>query len=146
VVAPPAESAVVSGDDRVARIRALADAGRSVEAHALAVSGTKADPGSVELHYLAAVILLERGDRLGAATAARRAAYLEPGLALVDIVLASALRGSGDLNGARRAYRRAHTELARADASALVRFGDGERAGGLLQMVETLIAALERQS
>jgi hypothetical protein len=142
----PTAPVISSTPELLVRIRALADAGRSLEAHGMAVSAAKSDPDCVEVHYLIAVIRLERGDHIGAATAARRAAYLEPGLTVAALVLASALRGSGDLSGARRAYRRARAQLARVDASEPVRFADGELAGGLLRSVEALLSTIERPS
>ena len=120
----------------VAQVRALADAGQHRAAAELVVAGLKAMPASAELHYLSAIICLDRGDPGAAAAAARRACYLDPDLVVAAITLAAALRLSGDLRGARRVYRRIRSQLADRPEMDLVPLGDGERIGGLRRSVE----------
>ena len=123
-------------DDLIARVQLMADAGRHADAIKLVQEASRVVPDSAELHYLTAVILLERGEPEAAAKAARRACYLDPGLVVASIALGSALRHAGDLRGARGAYRRARAQLAEGNETDLVRLADGERVGGLRRTVD----------
>lgn len=115
----------------------LAGAGQVL---ARAVAGYPLD---AEARYLSAVLLLEMGRDAESAGAARQALYLEPDLALAAVALGTGLRRTGDLRGARRAYRTAATILRRRPPDEELPFGDGERAGGLLRTVQSLIALVE---
>ncbi len=145
-VDPPARAIrpTVPAGDLVAAVRALADAGKHTAAEDLVAASLDTMPFSAELHYLSAIILLERGRPLPAAAAARRACYLDPDLVVAGIALGAALRHTGDLRGARRAYRRVRAQLVlRADTD-LVALADGERVGGLRRSVESCIALVDR--
>ena len=132
----PDTAVPISVDELVARVQSMADAGRHVEAMNLVEDASRIVPASAELQYLAAVILLERGEHDAAAKAARRACYLDPGLVVASIALGSALRHAGDLRGARRAFRRARAQLTEGNVADLVRLADGERIGGLRRTVD----------
>ncbi|HZP97455.1 MAG TPA: CheR family methyltransferase [Candidatus Limnocylindria bacterium] len=123
-----------------ARLRTLADRAEHDEVARVLVRAVQAHPLDAELHYLRAIMLLEQGKDGEAAAAARRALYLEPQLAVAAIALGSALHRSADVHAARRAYRSAAALLARRPPDEPVQLGDGERAGGLLRSVESLIA------
>jgi chemotaxis protein methyltransferase CheR len=139
-VAAPAVEAGPGGaravDDLIAQVQLMANAGRHADAMRLVEDASRVVPDNAELQYLTAVILLERGEHDAAAMAARRACYLDPGLVVASIALGSALRHSGDLRGARGAYRRARAQLAEGNETDLVRLADGERVGGLRRTVD----------
>jgi len=140
---PPVRVVPDPTGDLVAAVRALADAGKHGAAEDLVAASLEVTPFSAELHYLSAIILLERGRPVPAAAAARRASYLDPELVVAGIALGAALRHTGDLRGARRAYRRVRAQLVlRADTD-LVALADGERVGGLRRSVESCIALVD---
>lgn len=149
MTAPPALSVsrpvppVQLPGDLVTQVRALADAGRHSAAEQLVGAGLDAMPASAELHYLSAIILLERGTPVPAAAAARRACYLAPDLVVAGIALGAALRHAGDLRGARQAYRRVRFQLSRRPETDLVAMADGERVGGLRRSVEACLALMD---
>jgi len=122
------------------RLRTVIDAGEHAEAERILASAMGPHRLDAEVQYLGAVVLLEQGRHREAAAAARRALYLDPRLSVAALTLGSALRREGDLRGARRAYRVAARQLARQPATAEVPLGGGERAGGLLRTVESLLA------
>lgn len=122
------------------RLHALADAGQHDELDRVLAHAVKAHPLEAELHYLSAVLWLEKGRDEAAADAARRALYLDPGLVVAAMALGSALRRLGDPRGARRAYRSAAAILAKYAPDAPVDLADGEKAGGLRRSVDSLLA------
>lgn len=127
-------------EELLARLRTLADRGRHDEVARALFQAVNAYPLESELQYLSALVCLEQGRDQEAAIAAQRCLYLEPGLAVAAVALGSALRRTGDLSGARRAYRSASAVLGGRSPDEPVRFADGERAGGLLRSVDSLIA------
>lgn len=128
------------------RLHALADRGEHDEVARVLALTLKAYPLEPELHYLSALVCLEQGRDDAAAEAARRSLYLEPGLTVAAIALGAALRRLGDLRGARRAYRSAAAVLRGRSPDELVQLADGERAGGLLRSVDSLLALTEAAS
>ena len=123
--------------------RARTGGGDLAEAERVLTRAVAAHPLDAELRYLSAVLFLELGRDAEAAAAARQAVYLEPGLAVAAVALGSALRRVGDLRGARRAYRTAAAILAQRPPEEELALGDGERAGGLLRTVQSLLALAE---
>lgn len=123
--------------------RARTGDGDLAEAERVLTRAVAAYPLDAELRYLSAVLFLELGRDAEAAAAARHALYLDPGLAVATVAVGSALRRVGDLRGARRAYRTAAAILVRRPPEEELALGDGERAGGLLRTVQSLLALVE---
>jgi chemotaxis protein methyltransferase CheR len=124
------------------RIRALADGGRIVEALEAAVTASRQEPNSAELHYLRAVLLSETGREREAADVLRRVLYLDGQLAVAALALGLSLRRLGDQNGARRALGGARALLASRPADEPVPLADGEIAGSLLRTIDVQIRFL----
>ncbi|MBC7818112.1 MAG: hypothetical protein IAG10_14580 [Planctomycetaceae bacterium] len=123
------------------QVRALANSDVS-RAEQVCGAATARHPLSVELHYLHAVLLLELGQVEAAASAARRVIYLDRSLALAHFTLGSILRGLGDSEGARRAYRNARDLCEARPADELVPLSDGERAGRLKEAADLQLTLL----
>ncbi len=142
--APP-PSADADGDDEaawIARARALAGAGERDAAAEACARGLEAHPLCAGLHHLHALLLAEAGRPAEAAASARRAVYLDPGLAAAHAVLGTAQAAAGEGEAARRALRTAESLLAGMDADASTGSGDGETAGRLLGAVRARLALL----
>lgn len=141
------EAAAQPVPDGVEALRDLAHAsigrGDLAEAERVLSGAVARHPLDAQLRYLSTVLFLELGRDADAASAARHALYLDPGLALAAVALGSALRRSGDLRGARQAYRTAAATLARRPPEEELALGDGERAGGLLRTVRSLLALVD---
>ena len=137
----PAAQPVPDGVEALCEL-AHASIGRGdlAEAERVLSGAVARHPLDARLRYLSTVLFLELGRDADAASAARHALYLDPGLALASVALGSALRRSGDLRGARQAYRTAAATLARRPPEEELDLGDGERAGGLLRTVRSLLA------
>jgi len=118
-------------------VRALANV-EVAEAERACAAALKRHPLSVELHYLHSVLLIALAQVDNAIRAARRIAYLDGACEIGYFTLGGLLRRTGDLAGARRAYRNAYALLVAQPADALVPLSDGEHAGRLAE-----IAAIE---
>lgn len=118
-------------------VRALANV-EVAEAERTCAAALKRHPLSVELHYLHAVLLIALAQTDNAIRAARRTVYLDGTCEIGYLTLGGLLRLTGDLAGARRAYRNAHDLLVAQPTDALVPLSDGEHAGRLAE-----IAAIE---
>jgi chemotaxis protein methyltransferase CheR len=129
-------------DARAIHVRALAnlDTGQGEQACAEA---TARHPLSAELHYLHAVLLLDRGQPEEAIRAARRVLYLDRSLAMAHFTLGMLLQGAGDRTGARRAYRNAHDLCSSRPPDEIVPLSDGERAGRLAEAAAAQLAILD---
>lgn len=87
---------------------ALAQQGRLPESLQVAERAVRLWPDDAAPRHLLAVVLLETGDAVRAAQAARQAAYVDPGHAPAHLVLARCLELLGDNLGARRCRRNGH--------------------------------------
>lgn len=105
--APPRPPAMPAEPGEAERIRELANQRGPLEAAVAAASSCARSPLSAELRYLRGVLLWAAGRDAEAARELRRALYLDPSLAAVHFVLGSVLDRSGDMEGARRAFRNA---------------------------------------
>lgn len=139
----PAGDPVEAAGATVARVRALADAGRIAEALEAASAAARLFPVSAEVLYLRAVLLAEAGRDREAADGLRRALYVDRSLAVAALALGLALRRVGEIAGAGRALRQARAILAERPPDEVVPLADGERAGRLLATVDTQIRLLE---
>ncbi len=103
------------------------------EAERACTAALERRPDSAHLAYLNAVLLARRGQHAAAAAAARRALYLDRGLAVAQMTLGSALARLGESDQARRAFRAAERLLARLPADEPVPLADGESARRLAE-------------
>ncbi|MEX2156442.1 MAG: CheR family methyltransferase [Gemmatimonadales bacterium] len=123
-------------------VRALANRGELEAAGRACAAALDRHRTSAELTYLHAVLLAEAGQYADAATAARRALYLDRGLVVAHLALGGALARLGDTDGARRAFRNAERLLAAMPPGALVPASDGEPAGRLAEMARVQLRLL----
>jgi chemotaxis protein methyltransferase CheR len=106
------EPAAATAADLATQVRALGDAGRVDEACRVAAEAVAAHPMDVELRYLEAVVLLEAGRLEPAAAAASSAAYLDPQLPAVHLLLGQVEHARGNVERARRSFRNGSRLLA----------------------------------
>lgn len=123
-----------SGDEAVRAIRALGGAGDLAGALDAAADAIARFPLHTELRFLQAVVLLETGRPTDAATSARAALYLDPGLVMAHFALARAEVALGLQEAARRSLRNAAALLRALPGDAPVPMSDGEPAGRLAAM------------
>jgi chemotaxis protein methyltransferase CheR len=124
-------------------IRALANMGRIVDAEVKAAGALTDHPMCGELHFLHAMLLVERGRDEEARPAMRRALYLCPDRALAHFSHATLLVRKGRLREAARAFRVAHRLAASQPPDAPLPWSDGQSAGSLAQAAEAQIQILE---
>jgi chemotaxis protein methyltransferase CheR len=122
-------------------VRALANV-EVAEAERACADAVERHPLSVELHYLHAVLLMALARYGDAIRAARRVVYLDGACEIGYFTLGVLLRRTGDLAGARRAYRNARDLLVVQPADALVPLSNGEQAGQLAQLAATELEML----
>jgi chemotaxis protein methyltransferase CheR len=127
-------SSTVSTEHRVLLVRALANLGRLSEAGRACASALDAERDVAELHYLHSVLLMESGRPADAAAAAKRALYLDRGMIVAQLAVATAAARSGDSAAATRALATAERLLAGLPPGTVVPASDGEAAGRLLEM------------
>ena len=127
-------SNTVSTSDRILLVRALANLGRLPEAGRACASALDAQRDVAELHYLHSVLLMESGRPAEAAAAAKRALYLDRGMIVAQLAVATAAARSGDSAAATRALATAERLLAGLPPGAVVPASDCEAAGRLLEM------------
>lgn len=123
-------------------VRALANRGALREAGHACAAALDRHRTSAELTYLHAVLLAEAGRHKEAATAARRALYLDRRLVVGHLALGAALARLGDPDGARRAVLNARRLLAAMPPEAIVSASDGEPAGRLAEMTRVQLRLL----
>ena len=97
---------------------------------------------SAELHYLHAVLLMERRRNEDALSAVRKTLYLDRSLAIAHFTLGTLARRMGDTELARRAFRNAHEMCRNHPATDVVRFADDETYSSLSRAVELQLASL----
>lgn len=126
----------------VVLVRALANRGELDAAGRACAAALDHHRESPELVYLHAVLLAEAGLHSDAATAVRRALYLDRKLVVGHLLLGGALGRLGDLEGARRAVGNAQRLLAELESDTLVPASDGEPAGRLAEMARVQLELL----
>lgn len=119
----------------VVLVRALANRGRIADAMDACASGLVHHPHSAELLYLRALLLSEDDRADEAAVLARQAVYLDPTLAVAQLLLGSLRLRLGERRGGARALLAAERLLAGLPADAIVPASDGETVARLLAMV-----------
>jgi chemotaxis protein methyltransferase CheR len=130
----------------VLRVRALANEGRMEEAGRACLSALRLHRTSPELLYLHAVVLLAADRNADAAHAARRALYIDRGLAVAHLLLGDALLRLGSREDAKRALRNAERLLAPLAPAAVVPATDGERAGRLVEVARLKLRLIEKNA
>lgn len=120
----------------VVLVRALANRGDLDAAGRACAAALDRHRTSAELTYLHALLLGEAGRHAEAAAAARRAIYLEGGLAVAHLALGGALTRLRDATAARRAFRNAHRLLSAMEPDAAPPASDGEPAWRLRERAE----------
>jgi chemotaxis protein methyltransferase CheR len=120
-----------SEDAWIEKIRGLANLGRLREAGDACAVALDRYRASAEITYLHAVLLSEAGMHSASASAARRALYLDRTMIVAHLVLGSALRRTGDMPGAQRAFANAITLLDSMPSDAIVPASGGEPAARL---------------
>ena len=115
-------------------IRAIANQGRLDEAGQLCARALELLPMAPELHYLHATLLAEAGWYADAASASRRAIYLERRFVMGHLLLGDALTRIGDTAGARIAFANVIHLLADAGADTVIAAADGVPASRLRQI------------
>jgi chemotaxis protein methyltransferase CheR len=123
-------------------LRALANQGCHEAAAEVAERAIAASGPTAELLYLRAVLLLQSGDALAAATLARRSLYMDRELVVAHLTQAEAQRRLGNEDAARRSLRNAAALLQALPEDALVPGSDGERAGRLAELVRVKLQLL----
>jgi chemotaxis protein methyltransferase CheR len=120
--------------ESITLVRSLSNLGRLHAAADACVSALERHAMSAELAYLHAVILTQLGHFAAAATAARRALYLDRSFVLAHLALGEALARSGHERRARRSFQNAVDLLESAPPDAIVMGGEGESAARFLRI------------
>ena len=123
-------------------VRALADQGRLVEAGAVCAGALDRHRMSAELTYLHATLLAQSGRWGDAAAGARRALYLDRGLAVGHLLLGEALARTGNPSGAALAFQNAEVLLAPLAPDTPVLAAGGEPSARLLALARARRSAL----
>jgi chemotaxis protein methyltransferase CheR len=123
-------------------VRAGANAGDLGRAESLAARAAERHPLAPELHLLQAAVLSELARDAEALAALRRCLYLDRRLAVAHAALGALLARTGDLEGARRAWRNVRRICAALPAGAPLPLGDGQCAGRLSEVASARISIL----
>lgn len=121
--------------DIVLLVRAYADHGDFDRALLWCERGITSDRLNPTLHYLHAIILGERGDRIGEMDALRRTLYLDPDFILAVIALGSSARMTGRKKEADRHFANARSLLEKLPDNDAVPESGGLSAGRLLEIL-----------
>jgi chemotaxis protein methyltransferase CheR len=113
-----------------------------MQAEQVCRSHVKHHPLSAELHYLHAILLMERRSNEDAISSARQTIYLDRSLAIAHFTLGTLARRMGDTELARRAFRNARDMCCNHPASDVVRFADDETYDSLSRAVELQLTSL----
>jgi chemotaxis protein methyltransferase CheR len=125
-------------------VRAYANGGKRVEAERACATALDRCPVASELHTLQALLLNAARQHEAAVAAARRALYLDRGLAMAHLAHGAALAGLRDAPAARRAFRTAAKLLDALPGDAAVPATDGEPAGRLAGLAHVELSLLEQ--
>jgi len=139
----PAMEAKVDPNALALEVRRIANSGDWAAAEIAATEAARLCPLSAEIHFLRALVLAGLGNREAAATAARRAIYLDSSLALAHFTLGTILQASGDWHGALRAYGNARRLAGSQPNDEALPLADGENAGSLARAAASRIQDLE---
>ncbi len=123
-------------------VRALANLGRLAEAGTECASALDLHRGNAELLYLHAMLLAEAQRSGDAVAAVRRALYLDRGMTVAHLALATLLARAGDCPGALRSFRTVERQLSALEPGAPVPASDGEPARRLLEIAKAQRALL----
>ncbi|MDQ6831634.1 MAG: protein-glutamate O-methyltransferase CheR [Gemmatimonadota bacterium] len=115
-------------------VRALANLGRLADAGVECASALGMHRTNAELVYLHALLLSEAQRPTDAVGAVRRALYLDRGMTVAHLTLATLLARTGDCAGARRSFRTVEQQLSQMPPGAPVPASDGEPAQRLLEI------------
>jgi len=129
----------------VLHVKAMAN-NDAMQAEQVCRNHVKQHPLCAELHYLHAILLMERRCNEDAIAAARQTLYLDRSLAIAHFTLGTLARRMGDTELARRAFRNAREMCRNHPASDVVRFADDETYGSLSRAVEFQLASLGEMS
>jgi chemotaxis protein methyltransferase CheR len=140
--APPVGSPAETAAACVDKVKALANAKGSGPAAELAAEAARRHPTSPELHYLRAVLLLDLRRHDEAVAEIRRVLFLDRSLVAAHLLLGSTLRRTGDVAGARRAFRNAVRLCAGRPPEAPVALTQNETFGRLAEIAAAELAAL----
>ena len=127
-------------------VRAYANSGKLAEAERACAAAVARCPGAGELHTLQALLLNAARQHEAARSAARRALYLDRGLAVAHLAHGAALAGLRDTPAARRAFQAAARLLDALPADAVVPASDGEPAGRLAGLAHVELSLLGQAS
>ncbi len=132
-VEPPVEPPVLLQDETAEltalRAQANSDATGAVQA---AAAAAKLHPKSREIPFLEAILLMNLGRLAEAEVVLRRLIYLDPSLAVAHFALGNLRLRSGDLAGARRAFKAAGQAASALPADEVLALSDGETAGQMV--------------
>ena len=144
-------TAVVRRDDGdpalwIVLVRSLANQGQLAAAGLACAAALDRHRTSAELAYLHAMLLAEAGRCSEAASAARRALYLDRRLVVAHLALGGALARLGEVEGARRALGNAERLLVSLPPDAILPASDGEPAGRLAEMTRVQLQLLRGEA
>ena len=126
----------------IVAIRSVANQGRLNEAGELCARALELHPLSAELQYLHATLLAEAGWYGDAATASRRAIYLDRTFVMGHLLLGDALSRTGEPAAARIAFTNVLHFLANTEADAVIAAADGVPVARLRQVAELRLRTL----
>jgi chemotaxis protein methyltransferase CheR len=130
------------------RIRALANLGDRERTENAAAAAIAAQTLAPELHYLHAIVLLDRGRLAEAAQALRRVVYIDSSLAVAHFTLGSVLQRRGATGQALSAFRNALALSTALPADEILPLSEGEPAGRMADaaraQLDSLAAEMER--
>ena len=127
-------------------VRALANGGQSSAAALACAAALEAHPASAELAVLQSFLLTELSQPYAAMVAARRAVYLDRGLAVAHLAFGSALVRAGEAQAARRAFANALRLLDPMPAAAIVPASGGESAARLAVLARSQLQLLREDA
>jgi chemotaxis protein methyltransferase CheR len=145
--AAAAMSALASpGDDPLDAVRTALARGRFAEAKDLVDDVISVEPLRAEAHYLHGLALTDMGHDAEAASALRRAVYLDPDGGLAHFLLAGALMRLGETLAAARCYRAAAGALRRQSVDSVAEELGGRTMAELADTAAELAKRAEQQA
>ena len=125
------------------RVRAVANLRGSLEAERTAGERISRYPTNPELHYLHAILLIDLGQDDRAIGCLKKVLYLDPSLAVANLMLGTLLKRKGDRAGAGRALKRSLELLTQAAKGQVVPLSQGESAESLALLTRSELSLLE---